>query len=282
VTNFNPPVSQPLGFNDTTSSMPFGEPSDTSSATIPTFDVKGVEFDQTDLIDAQMPDDDYVDLSYYTGGYTENGELGHEEHQLDLTNFDGDNDDRVPGESTLSRAVKKEGTIRRAITRKKKESRRTKRGVGLKALPDLPTVPMEAEKPQLSPPARLGADSTTFGGDTLGWHQAATRSSRLSVQSLAPSTQRAPSPLGWDVSEHGEGSMGHSKRLSTASVASHAPSMQALMRETIEEPQLEVDEQEMRDISIMAEFARPGRPKVDLILRDEVEMANGRIVVACE
>jgi hypothetical protein len=286
VTNFNPPVSQPV---DTTSSMPPGGTPDTSfsSASISTFDVKGVELDQTDLIDAQMPDDDYVDLSYYTGGYTENGELGHEEHQLDLTNFDGDNDDRVPGESTLSRAVKKEGTIRRAITRKKTESRRTKRTSeirgGSRALPDLPTIPMEAGKPQLSPPARLGADSTTFGGDTLGWNQAA-RSSRLSVQSLTPSTQRAASPLGWDVSEHGDGStsMGHAKRLSTVSVASHAPSMQSLMRETIEEPQLELGEQEMRDISIMAEFARPGRPKVDLILRDEVEMANGRIVVACE
>lgn len=290
VTNFNPPVSQPLGLNDTISSMPLGGTPDTSfsSATISTFDVKGVELDQTDLIDAQMPDDDYVDLSYYTGGYTENGELGHEEHQLDLTNFDGDNDDRVPGESTLSRAVKKEGTMRRAITRKKKESRRTKRASGTrggsKALPNLPTVPTEAGKPQLSPPARLEADSTTFSGDTLGWHQAAARSSRLSVQSLASSTQRAPSPLEWDTSEHGDGStsMGHAKRLSTVSVASHAPSMQSLMRETIEEPQLELGEQEMRDISIMAEFARPGRPKVDLILRDEVEMANGRIVVACE
>ena len=283
VTNFNPPVSRPQRLNDATGSTPPGGTPDTSfsPATIPTAEVKGVELDQTDLIDAQMPDDDYVDLSYYTGDYTENGELGHEEHQLDLTNFDGDNDDRVPGESTLNRAVKKEGTIRRAITRKKKNSRRTKRaseirGVSSKALPDLPTVPTEAGQPLRSPPA------ATSGGHTLRWHQAATESSRLSVPSLAPSIQRAPSPLGWDVSEHGEGSMGHDKRASTASVASHAPSMQALMRETIEEPQLELCEQEMRDISIMAEFARPGRPKVDLILRDEVEMANGRIVVACE
>ncbi len=54
------------------------------------------------------------------------------------------------------------------------------------------------------------------------------------------------------------------------------------MREAKAEPQLELGEQEMRDISIMAEFARPGRPKIDLILRDEVDTAAGRIVVACE
>jgi hypothetical protein len=58
--------------------------------------------------------------------------------------------------------------------------------------------------------------------------------------------------------------------------------MESLMREAVEEPQLEVGEQEMRDISIMAEFARPGRPKVDLILRDEVGKTGGRVVVACE
>jgi hypothetical protein len=70
--------------------------------------------------------------------------------------------------------------------------------------------------------------------------------------------------------------------MSTASLVTQASSMQALMRETMDEPQLELGEQEMRDISVMAEFARPGRPKVDMILRDEVETAAGRIVVACE
>jgi hypothetical protein len=66
------------------------------------------------------------------------------------------------------------------------------------------------------------------------------------------------------------------------SVASQESSRQALIREVAEEPQLELGEQEMRDISVMAEFARPGRPKVDMILRDEVSRAGGRIVAACE
>jgi len=59
-------------------------------------------------------------------------------------------------------------------------------------------------------------------------------------------------------------------------------SQEAVMREAKAEPQLKLSEQEMRDISIMAEFARPGRPKIDLILRDEVDAAAGRIAVACE
>jgi len=70
--------------------------------------------------------------------------------------------------------------------------------------------------------------------------------------------------------------------MSTVSLVSQASSMQALMREAMEEPQLELGEQEMRDINVMAEFARPGRPKVEMILREEVNMADGRVVVACE
>jgi hypothetical protein len=103
-----------------------GTPDTSFSSALPTIDVTGFTLDQTDLINAQMPDDDFVDLSYFIGDYTENGERGHEEHQLNLTNFVGDNDDQVRGENTLNRAVKKEGTIRRAISRKK-ESLKTKR-----------------------------------------------------------------------------------------------------------------------------------------------------------
>jgi hypothetical protein len=159
VTNFNPPPSRALRSSDAGSLMP-SSISDTSfsSATPASIEVKGVALDQDDLIEAQMPDDDYVDLSYYMGDFTMDGELGHEEHRLDLTNFDGDNDDRVRGESTLNRALKKEGTVRRAITRKKTESRRPKRFSGARVdprsrrLPSLPTFSEEASQPEPSPP----------------------------------------------------------------------------------------------------------------------------------
>ncbi len=265
-----------------------GTPDTSFSPAQPTVEVTGVPLDQTDILDAQMPDDDYVDLSYYMGDYTENGELGHEEHQLDLTNFDGDNDDRVRGENTLNRTVRKEGTIRRAITRKRKTMRRSKRASEAfdsksGTLSDLPTVP-EAIQELQSPPGRPRADSTTSSADPIGRRHAAARSSLLSISSIAPPMQRASSPVGWDTSGYGDDMAGsrQSKRMSTVSLVSQASSMQALMREAMEEPQLELGEQEMRDINVMAEFARPGRPKVEMILREEVNMADGRVVVACE
>jgi hypothetical protein len=289
VTNFNPPVSHSLRPSDG------GSVTDTpdtsfSLATPASIEVKGVELDQDDLIEAQMPDDDYVDLSYYMGDYTMNGELGHEEHPLDLTNFDGDNDDRVRGESTLNRALKKEGTIRRALTRKKREPRRTKRPSGLKfdpkEMPELPTLLEEAGQSQLSLPDHPPEDPAPSSGDSPEQRRPALRPLRLSAPPIiSPPVPRVPSSIEFDNSVYGDGSMGGSqnvKRMSTISLISQASSRQALMREVVDEPQLELGEQEMQDISVVAEFARPGRPKVDLILRDEVGMAGGRVVVACE
>ncbi|KAH9996808.1 hypothetical protein BJV77DRAFT_1085642 [Russula vinacea] len=222
VTNFNPPVSHAIRPSDA-GSLPSGTPDTSYSLATPaSIEVKGVALDQDDLIQAQMPDDDYVDLSYYMGDFTMNGELGHEEHRLDLTNFDGDNDDRVRGESTLNRALKKEGCCQ--------------------SFAPVCTVYCPSEPHE---PSSIELDKPGYGDVYTG------------------------------------GSSQRMKRMSTISLASQASSIQALMREVVEEPQLELGEQEMQDISVMAEFARPGRPKVDLILRDEVSMAGGRVVVAC-
>lgn len=296
MTNFNPPPSRALRSSDAGNLMP-SSISDTSfSSTTPaSIEVKGVALNQDDLIEAQMPDDDYVDLSYYMGDYTMDGELGHEEHRLDLTNFDGDNDDRVRGESTLNRALKKEGTVRRAITRKKTESRRPKRfsgarpGVDPKSgkPPSLPTFSEETGQLQPSPPTRPLESPAAPRCDALGrHHEAATKSSHLFIQAIDPPVPHTPSSIELDTKSgyedvYKEGSQ-HMKRMSTISIASQESSRQALMREVVEEPQLELGEQEMRDISVMAEFARPGRPKFDMILWDEVSRASGRIVVACE
>ena len=294
VTNFNPPP--PHALRSSAASLMPSTTSDTSfsSATPTSIEVKGVALDQDDLIEAQMPDDDYVDLSYYMGDFTMDGELGHEEHRLDLTNFDGDNDDRVRGESTLNRALKKEGTVRRAITRKKKESRRPKRFSAAKVdsrpgslrLPNLPTFVEEDGQPLPSPPAQHLECPVAPSGDAFGLHYTtATKSSNLFIQSIDTPVPLAPSAIELDKSGYEDGykeGSQHIKRMSTMSIASQESSRQALMREVVEEPQLELGEQEMRDITVMAEFARPGRPKIDLILRDEVGKASGRIVVACE
>jgi hypothetical protein len=49
-----------------------------------------------------------------------------------------------------------------------------------------------------------------------------------------------------------------------------------------EEVKLDFDERELHDVAIVAEYARPGRPKLDRLLADEVERAKGSIIVACE
>lgn len=290
VTNFNPPPSHGLRTSDA-GSLPPSSTSVTSfsSATPASIEVKGIALDQDDLIEAQMPDDDYVDLSYYMGDYTMDGELGHEEHRLDLTNFDGDNDDRVRGESTLNRALKKEGTVRRAITRKKKDSCRPKRFSGARLDPRSGRLPNfeEAGQPHPFPPARPLESPAAPSCDGLERHHAvATKSSsHLFIQSTDPPVPHMPSSIELDKSGYEDGYKERSqdlKRMSTISIASQESSRQALIREVVEEPQLELGEQEMRDISVMAEFARPGRPKIDMILRDEAGRAGGRIVVACE
>lgn len=294
VTTFNPPPSHGVRSSDAGSLLPSSTSATSfSSATPASIEVKGIALDQDDLIDAQMPDDDYVDLSYYMGDYTMDGELGHEEHRLDLTNFDGDNDDRVRGESTLNRALKKEGTVRRAITRKKKDSCRPKRFSGARLdprsgrLPNLPTSFDEASQPHPFPPAQPLETPAASSCDGLERHQAVAikSSSHLYIQSIDPPVPHTPSSIELDKSEYEDGykeRSQHMKRMSTISIASQESSRQALIREVNEEPQLELGEQEMRDISVMAEFARPGRPKIDMILRDEVGRAGGRIVVACE
>lgn len=49
-----------------------------------------------------------------------------------------------------------------------------------------------------------------------------------------------------------------------------------------EQIKLELDEQEMQDVGFVAEHARPGKPRLERILEDEVRQAQGAIVVGCE
>ncbi|KAI0306451.1 hypothetical protein B0F90DRAFT_1808149 [Multifurca ochricompacta] len=291
VTNFNPSLSHTLGPGDVGSMVTPTVPNTSSFvASSPRYEDTGVYLDQDDFIEAENPDGDYVDLSYYTGEYNESGELGHEEHQLDLTNFDGDNDDQMPGETTLNRALKKEGTIRRALTRKVKGSHIIKRSlqeghVFGSTKPLNSPAPLGETSHVLPSSFRYLDDAASLSYDNFVRPQLSPRSSRVSILSDAPPTPQAPSPIKiWDTSGYGDRSkegLQDWKRRSTSSAISQASSMQALIREVSGELKLELGDKEMRDISIMAEFARPGRPKLDLILQDEVGRAGGRIVVAC-
>jgi hypothetical protein len=45
--------------------------------------------------------------------------------------------------------------------------------------------------------------------------------------------------------------------------------------------QFDISEEEVRDINVVAEHARLGKPKLDRILADEVEQSEGSVMVAC-
>ena len=71
---------------------------------------------------------------------------------------------------------------------------------------------------------------------------------------------------------------------STITALSDVNSVAALLSETSEKEQvrLDLDEGELADIGVVAERARPGKPRLDRILADEVERSKGAVVVGCE
>jgi len=63
---------------------------------------------------------------------------------------------------------------------------------------------------------------------------------------------------------------------------SHSARLSTLML-GISDSQLpfEMAEQEAIDVNVVSEHARPGKPKLDKVIADEVQASKGAIVVAC-
>ena len=107
----------------------------------------------------------------------------------------------------------------------------------------------------------------TFSASTLG--VGSRRFSQLSAQLQTPVTPFTPRSM---------------SRLSqwtdTDSFAALVP--RGEVESVRERLRLDLDEDEVEDVGIVAEHARPGKPKLDRILADEVERAKGALAVACE
>ncbi|KAI0065366.1 hypothetical protein BV25DRAFT_1776687, partial [Artomyces pyxidatus] len=240
----------------------------------------------SDSEDSHDDVDNYVDLSYYTGNYEGlDGDLGDGDNILDLTNFDGDNDERLPGEASVNRTVRKEGKLRRAFTRKVKHdgvrSSLSPTRFGPSSVPLLSSAPKGHRHGQSSV-SEADVTSMALAGPSSPRHSRLSQSLQLddsrpelSVQSLSMTVDgpfSSRSLLGGDSD--------------TRSIISQASSMHALMPKVGRgrhgvEVKLELDERELHDMHVMAEFARPGRPKLDFVLHDEVARAKGSVVVAC-
>ncbi|KAJ3909325.1 amino acid permease-domain-containing protein [Lentinula edodes] len=81
--------------------------------------------EQSTLYDSDGADDNFVDFNYYTDTFgDEENDISfiplseREDYTLNLTNFEGDNDDSLPGERQLNRKVQKQGKKLRAKSRK--------------------------------------------------------------------------------------------------------------------------------------------------------------------
>lgn len=242
----------------------------------------------------------FVDTTFYSGEYVTrkgsyNGDLesgrvilDHEEHVLDLTNFDGDNDTALPGEDALSQTVKKQGTVRRAKTRRATKAtsaakerlreRRTNAEGGRSchgaSVSSDSSKSMDPFSPS-EPPSSAGINiehrtSTSIATSPRQQQVGFGRPPSQSLSSQRPPDYRSSDPdvNNWDARSDIGSTRDMMPRIGTGAFG--------------EEVRLEVEEQEMQDIHVVSEHARPGRPKLDHILAEEVENSTGPTIVACE
>jgi hypothetical protein len=251
-----------------------------------------------------------VDMSYlpaaHNGDVYHSDILGHDEHVLDYTNFDGEDDTQAPGEANLNKRVQKEGRMRRAKSRRAASVAAAKEGlnqkVGERARNPPPVEPRYAQPSakSLSPPTRPTSPSRssnfpiypTLSSATTGEEPYASadayrggnvpneltpgddKRNRWSIASITP--QGGSSPSNQTPPRNSPSPVG-----SNAFASGPMDSVRDLVAET-GIPLLEIDEEEMEDLHVISEMARPGKPRLDRILADEVERARGAIAVACK
>jgi len=219
------------------------------------------------------------------------GDLGHEEHVLDLTNFDGEDDTRLPGETQLSHRLRKEGKLRRAKTRKSQGAILAKLELDTRAVEtrSQPTQsPFTSKHPppgfrSSTPPRELVHSPTASAGLRS---PAPNDPLRPSSPMDGPFSPLSPRPNSFLYADPGETSRTASPTPSTNTDAftvhdseayhSHRPT-----RHSRTQSKFGMDDAEAEDVPIVAERARPGRAKIDRIVADEAGRSRGAMVVAC-
>ncbi|KAG0707711.1 ferric reductase like transmembrane component-domain-containing protein [Suillus ampliporus] len=247
--------------------------------------------DSSDSIESHESYESDVDLSYYAGESEddpippEDVGLAHESRILELTNFDGDNDTAMPGERSLSRKLKKESTVRRARSRKvatalaKKEPTGRPNNFGRAA--DRASDVLRKDYFRY-PQFRKG------GG--LIYQRNTSFASPISMYGDSPTRGRQSTYPESTFSHDGRSTVvrGGTSIYSTNSweAKSDAGSSRGLLSSSapdgsLDSIQFDISEEEAQDINVVAEYARPGKPKLERILADEVEQSKGSVVVAC-
>jgi len=243
-----------------------------------------------------------------------------ENYTLDLTNFDGDDEVALPGEAALNRRVMTIGKARRAKSRKVLGNRRAakedreqvangrrhhyKRHSRAESVQSTEGLLAAASPPakshrhhrsssgfehDLGNPVSIDSESPhRFPNTPLSSFPISPSHAPLSPPSRSPS----PQPT-LPTASHGSSlsltiPSVYSRHESNGGDISRPASVLSHNWDTLEDAsmhgdqlRLEVKEQEMRDVAVVSEQARPGKPKIHRILQDEVQRARGSVVVAC-
>jgi len=210
---------------------------------------------------------------------------------LDYTHFNGDLDMEVaPAEDLFSRRLRKEGAIRRRKTRRLAMGYPNESWVDLGQQPEVASPTSEIDG-GFSPLSSLHGHGDERGDDysqflTLGPGEPALTRKQARRVSI-------PAYLQQYEFDQRDPSKPRDKKADRASVSSiresvvDLPMVQSMMPKTGkgargEEAEIQFSEEELEDVLAMAEYAWPGRPMLDKLLQEEVDKANGAIVVACE
>ncbi|KIY61737.1 hypothetical protein CYLTODRAFT_495084 [Cylindrobasidium torrendii FP15055 ss-10] len=282
------------------SAMPPIKPSSSRSSSRPTSPDSGFSSDS---------DHDEMDTGYYAGEFGDEDDIttAHEQREnymLDLTNFDGDNDFALPGEAFLSQRLSRIGMDRR------KHARRFSKSVGLKEsitadeLGRQSRMSVQSTEGLLSDTWRPGskrfsmmsmdtiADASEEGGLGIGGYNEQTDrverpatpeldprtamrppsgsfSPRPNVRIQVPTSPTSPRPISPALSEV----------TTIAPPAEYSGGTALVMEDGTKVHGLHLSRKDMKDISVVAEHARAGRPKLEKILKDEVDSANGSVIV---
>ncbi|KAF8447432.1 hypothetical protein L210DRAFT_3391034 [Boletus edulis BED1] len=274
----------------------------------------------TESVESHESYESDVDLSYYLGESPDDEppademSVAHESNMLDLTNFDGDVDVALPGEVYLSHKLRKEGKLLRMQSRKhsalggmKQDARlqnplatsqaRTSRHVQdpRQAYSDRYTTPPSSLVPQrpkiltqstdgLLPISLPSERPHSASSETDLWSPFSHRSDSPllshSPLNLVPLSSDLPSTVSVVNVHDGSRSPVYPVRSLTTNTYLHESHSAGPSTPTQGVP-FQMDEREAIDVHVVSEHARPGKPKLDKLIADEVQASKGAIVVAC-
>ncbi|SCZ88186.1 BZ3500_MvSof-1268-A1-R1_Chr2-1g04245 [Microbotryum saponariae] len=196
------------------------------------------------------------------------------ESVTDLVLFDGEDDYRTPGEAEMSSKVKKVGKIRRALSRRNRSepTESTMPYIGAKAPSPYRS---EVRDPFTAPEYNRSYSEVALGTDRRHVGRSDSPASKGAYEDTPDQS--------FGVEEENSYRLGPSQTKST-SLHRLVDSRRSSFRPTTtadEDGLLDVSAEDQADLDIVAEFAKPGYPKLAEILDAEVNTSKGKTMVAC-